>query len=148
LTWRRLLLYIRQDFSFLGVTGIEPLLTSSEPEETMQQNDRKYLSNMLDAAETAAGFVQSKTRNDLDDDRQLTLSLLKALEMVGEAAARVSTECQAGCQPIPWEKVIEVKHQVVQAYWDIDRDWIWQRVTEDLPRIVRALEELLSRENN
>jgi uncharacterized protein with HEPN domain len=110
----------------------------------MQGKDPKYLKDMLDAAETAAGFIQDRARNDLDDDRQLTLSLLKALEMLGEAAARVSTECRNDCKPVPWEKVIDVKHQVIQAYWDIDRDWIWQTVTEDVPQIITALRKRLS----
>lgn len=110
----------------------------------MNEKDRKRLSQMLEGAKFAVDSAQGKQRSDLDDDRQLTLSLLKSLEMVGEAAAKVTRECQMGCEPIPWEQVIEMKQQVVHAFWDIDRDWIWERVTTELPLLIEALEKLLS----
>ena len=109
----------------------------------MEKNDEKRLSDMLQAAKDALGFLQDKTREDLDKDKPLTLSLLKSLEMIGEAASRVSKECQMGCEPIPWDNVIDLKQQVVHTYWDIDRDWIWKTVTDELPPIIDALEQLI-----
>ena len=109
----------------------------------MEKNDEKRLTNMLEAAKDATGFLQDKTRDDLDKDKQLTLSLLKSLEMIGEAASKVSKECQLGCKPIPWDRVIDLKEQVVHTYWDIDRDWIWNTVTNELPAIIEALEQLV-----
>ena len=109
----------------------------------MEQNDRKNLSNMLKMSREAMDLVQDKTRDDLDRDKQLTLSLIKYLEMIGYSASRVSRECQNGCEPIPWDQVIEMKQQVVHTYWDIDRDWIWNTVTNELPTIIEALEQLV-----
>jgi len=112
----------------------------------MENNDRKRLSNMLEVSKEAMELVQDKTREDLDRDKQLTLSLLKYLEMIGSAASKVSRECQYGCEPIPWDQVIEMKQQVVHTYFDIDRDWIWERMEKDLPAFSEALEILLSAE--
>ncbi len=109
----------------------------------MDRNDEKRLTHMLEAAKDAVGFLKDKTRDDLDRDKQLTLSLLKSLEMIGEAASKVSKECQLGCEPIPWDHVIDLKQQVVHTYWDIDRDWIWKTVTDELPPIIHALEQLV-----
>jgi uncharacterized protein with HEPN domain len=109
----------------------------------MEENDEKRLGNMLEEAQYAAALVQNKSRQDLDQDKQLTLALLKALEMIAESSAKVSRECKLGCEPLPWDEIIEMKQQVVHTYWDIDRDWIWQRVTKDLPNWIKALEELL-----
>jgi uncharacterized protein with HEPN domain len=113
----------------------------------MEKNDRKRLSNMLEVSKEAMGLVQNKTREDLDRDKQLTLSLLKYLEMIGSAASKVSRECQNGCEPIPWDQVIDMKQQVVHTYFDIDRDWIWERMEKDLPALSTALEILLSVED-
>ena len=60
-----------------------------------------------------------------------------------EAASKVSKECRLGCEPIPWDIVIDLKEQVVHTYWDIDRDWIWKTVTEELPPIISALDQLV-----
>ena len=67
----------------------------------MDKNDSKHLNHMLDAAKDAMAFVKNRSRDDLDTDKQLTLSLLKSFEMIGEASARVSKECRNACEPIP-----------------------------------------------
>jgi uncharacterized protein with HEPN domain len=112
--------------------------------EKMKENDLKRLNNMLETSREALDLARDKTREDLDRDKLLTLSLLKYLEMIGFNASRVSRECQNGCDPIPWDRVIEMKQQVVHTYWDIDRDWIWERVEKDLPALSKALDILLS----
>ena len=117
---------------------------ATEGRVKMKQNDRKYLNNMLEMSREAMELVQNKAREDLDRDKQLTLSLLKYLEMIGSAASRISRECQNGCKPIPWGQVTEMKQQVVHTYWDIDLDWIWEKMEKDLPALSKAMEILLS----
>ncbi|EFK12376.1 putative toxin-antitoxin system, antitoxin component [delta proteobacterium NaphS2] len=112
----------------------------------MKEKDLKQLNNMLKVSREALDLVQNKTREDLDRDKQLTLSLLKYLEMIGSAAARVSAECRDNCHPIPWDQVTEMKQQVVHTYWDIDRDWIWEKMKKDLPVLKKSLEILRSPE--
>jgi uncharacterized protein with HEPN domain len=60
------------------------------------------LRHMLDAAREAAQLAPGKTRPDLDADRPLNLSLVRLLEVVGEAASRVSADERAKCPGIPW----------------------------------------------
>ncbi len=110
----------------------------------MEKDDRKFLEAMMESAEFASGCIEGKTRQDLNDDRQLSLSLVKSLEMISEASARVSKACQNACEPIPWDVVIEIKQQVVHTYWEIDRDWVWEKISKELPNLIKALEEALS----
>ena len=56
---------------------------------------------MLDHAVEAESFARGRTRRDLDHDRMLTLSLLKCIEIIGEAATRVSPQTQARYATIP-----------------------------------------------
>lgn len=112
----------------------------------MQESDTKYLRAMLKAVEDAIGFVENKCRDDLEKDRQMALSLVKFLEMIGQAASRVSKKCQKACEPIPWEQVIDTKHQVVHTYWEIDLDWVWEKVKGELPSLMSALKEILEKE--
>ncbi len=60
----------------------------------MHKKDLVRLHHMLYAAIEAISFVQNKTRRDLDTNRMLTLSLIKSIEIIGEAAAKVTKECQ------------------------------------------------------
>lgn len=56
----------------------------------MQKNDLMRLHHMLDAVKEAVSFAQNKTRIDLNTDRKLTLALVKSIEIMGEAAAKVT----------------------------------------------------------
>jgi uncharacterized protein with HEPN domain len=58
----------------------------------MQKADLIRLRHMLDAAKEAVSFAYGKHKDDLRTDRMLTLSVIKAIEMIGEAASKVSTE--------------------------------------------------------
>jgi uncharacterized protein with HEPN domain len=58
----------------------------------MRKDDRVRLQHMLDAANEALTFIQGKNRADLDTDRMLVLSLIRELEIIGEAASKISAE--------------------------------------------------------
>ncbi|MBP0012972.1 MAG: DUF86 domain-containing protein [Roseofilum sp. SBFL] len=96
---------------------------------------------MLDAAKEACGFTQGKTRASLDSDRMLTLSLIKLIEIIGEAASRVSKEKQAELSELPWSQIISMRNRLIHAYFDIDLDILWQTVYEDLNPLITELEK-------
>ena len=86
----------------------------------MRKDDRIRLQHMLDAARAAVSFVQGKKRGDLDHDRLLVFGLVKALEIVGEAAYQLSEETRAELTTIP--DVIGMRHRLIHAYFDINLD--------------------------
>lgn len=112
----------------------------------MQQNDRIRLRHMLDAAKEAISFADVRSRGDLDHDRFLTLSLLKLIEMVGEAATQVSEEGRKEITVIPWKNIIGMRNRLIHAYFDVNLSIVWDTVITDLPPLVATLEEILSAE--
>ncbi len=77
---------------------------------------------MLEAANEATSFANGKTRADLDTDRMLVLSLLKAIEIVGEAASQVSHHGHELLPSVPWPEVIGMRNRLVHVYFDIGLD--------------------------
>lgn len=112
----------------------------------MHERDVIRLRHMLDAARDALSFVRERTRADLDDDRQLVLALVKAIEIIGEAACRVDLTARAEVPGIPWEDVVGMRHRLVHAYYDIDLDTVWRTTQDDLPPLIVALERVLPAE--
>lgn len=110
----------------------------------MHKNDAIRLRHMLDAAREALSFAAGKTRSDLDRDRMLVLSLVKSIEIIGEAASRVSPECRSECSAISWTDVIAMRNRLIHAYFDINLDIVWQTVKEELPPIIIELGKVLS----
>ena len=68
----------------------------------MRKDDDVRLRHMLDAAREALGFVRGRNRVDLNSDRQLVLALVKAIEIIGEAAFRTSENSRAQFPEIRW----------------------------------------------
>jgi len=98
---------------------------------------------MLDAAREALSFARDRTRSDLDRDRMLVLSLVKDIEIIGEAAYQVSPSSREQLPTLPWEDIIGMRHRLVHAYFDINLDILWKTVQEDLPPLIKTLEQAL-----
>ena len=96
---------------------------------------------MRDASAEALSFVVGKTRDTFDDDRQLVLALIKSIEIIGEAAARVSTEMKSA---IPWADIVGMRNRLIHAYFDVDLDILWQTVMKELPPLQGRLETILA----
>jgi uncharacterized protein with HEPN domain len=109
----------------------------------MQKDDAVRLRHMLDAAQEAAFFAQNKTRGSLDTDRQLVLSLVKSIEIIGEAAANVTTKCREDFPQIPWRDIISMRNRLTHVYFDINLDILWKTVIEDLPPLIDELRRVV-----
>ena len=95
---------------------------------------------MRDAAREALGFAAGRTRADLDEDRMLVLALVKAIEIIGEAASQIGQPTRERLPTIPWPAIVTMRHRLVHAYFDINLDTVWNTVIEDLPTLLTELE--------
>ncbi|MFH1059894.1 MAG: HepT-like ribonuclease domain-containing protein [Pseudomonadota bacterium] len=94
---------------------------------------------MLEAAAEALAFVQGKARDDLEKDRLLLMGICRCLEIVGEAAAKVSRPTRQAMSGLPWLDMIGMRNRLIHAYFDVDLGQIWDTVALDLPDLVAAL---------
>ena len=109
----------------------------------MHKDDTIRLRHMLDAARQAVQFSQDRTRGDLDRDPMLMLSLVKLVEIIGEAGSQVTDSGQARVPDIPWADIVGMRHRLVHAYFDINLDVLWETVQHDLPPLITILERAL-----
>ena len=106
------------------------------------QDDKTRIKHMLDAAEKAVNFVNKKTFQELRNEEILALALVKLIEIVGEAASRVSKEYREKNSQIPWSAMIGMRNRLVHAYFDINLKILWQTTQEDLPCLIEELKKL------
>ena len=106
----------------------------------MQQSDLIRLRHMLDAAREAVAFSAGRGPDDFRRDRVLTLALVKCIEIIGEAASRVSAETRAAHGGIPWSEAVAMRNRLVHGYFDVDLDRVWDTVVDDLARLVPELQ--------
>src|SRR5262249_54048106 len=109
----------------------------------MSEDDEIRLRHMLDAARDIQVFSQGRTRDDLDRDRQLRFAIVKCLEIVGEAASRMSLNGQANVPDLPWVQIIGMRNRMIHGYYDINLDIVWATVQSDIPRLIQVLDKIL-----
>ena len=113
---------------------------------SMQPEDRIRLVHMRDACVSIQRFADGKTRSDLTHNEMLQFALVRALEIIGEAAARVSESTRRAAPEIPWREATGIRNRLIHAYFDVDLDILWVTACESVPQLQAQLEALLSGE--
>lgn len=111
----------------------------------LRDADLVRLHHMLDAAREALSFCEGKKRADLDRDKMLARALVKAIEIVGEAASKVTPAARAEMPGVPSADIVTMRHRLIHTYFDIDLDIVWNTAAEDLPPLVDTLSQWLTR---
>lgn len=109
----------------------------------MFEDDEIRLRHILDAAREAVGFTEGNRREDLDTDRKLSLSLVRLLEIIGEAAKGITTEFRQEHSELPWKSMVGMRDRLIHGYFDVNLDVVWETVTNDLPPLINKLEKLV-----
>lgn len=108
-----------------------------------RRDDGVSMRHMLDHAAEAVEMARGRKRDDLDRDRQLNLSLVRLLEVVGEAAARVSQATRSRNPSIAWPSVVGLRNRLIHGYDEVDFDVLWKILQQDLPALIASLERIL-----
>ncbi len=111
----------------------------------MQKSDEIRLRHMLEAAKEAIEFASGKSRDNLDSDRMLVLALVKEIEIIGEAATKISDKMRDEYPNVPWRDISGMRNRLVHAYFDVSLDVLWATVEQELPGLVQSLEEILGK---
>lgn len=109
----------------------------------LQAKDLVYLRLMPDHAREAVALIQDRSQAELDSDRLLGLALVRLMEIIGEAANRVSVEYQFHHPSIPWSQIISLRNRLIHGYDSVDMAILWQVLKQDLPALIRELENLV-----
>jgi uncharacterized protein with HEPN domain len=109
----------------------------------MPKDDLLYFGNMLDMARSARSAMVGVDRAAFDADENLRLAQVHRLQIIGEAARRVSSAARRSHPEIPWSDIIGMRHKIVHDYLDVDYDLVWDVLTRDLPPLITALESFV-----
>ena len=105
----------------------------------MQLDDIIRIKHMLDAALESQTFMKGVSRDDLQDDRKTIQAVIRNIEIIGEAASKLSSDLKEKYPEIPWKQIIGMRNWLIHAYFDIDYDHVWNTVKEDIPVLIPML---------
>jgi uncharacterized protein with HEPN domain len=92
----------------------------------------------------ALEFAHERERRDIYHNDLLAFAIVRAVEIIGEAATHVSIETREALPQIPWKMIIGMRNRVIHDYIHVNRDIIWDVIVSDLPPLKTQLEAILS----
>lgn len=106
------------------------------------RSDRERLLDILEAIEKIEGH-KAELKEDFDSNEMLQIWTVHYLQIIGEAASRISPELRANHPKIPWGKIIGSRNVLMHGYFEIDLDIVWAAVELDLPALKSEIQEAL-----
>jgi uncharacterized protein with HEPN domain len=108
----------------------------------MKRDDTTRIRHVLDACREIIAFTTGRGKDNIQQDRVLTLALVKEIEIIGEAASKISAEKKGELTEIPWRAIIGMRNHLIHAYDEIDMDILWDTITNDIPQLISKLGKL------
>lgn len=108
-----------------------------------EERDAAYLWDMLDAAKTIGEFIHGFSFSHYENDRKVQLAVERSLEIIGEAARRVSEGFKNNHPEIPWKNIIAQRNILAHEYGEIKQERIWIVAAQKIPELISILENLL-----
>ncbi|MEK7525294.1 MAG: DUF86 domain-containing protein [Patescibacteria group bacterium] len=109
----------------------------------MNDRDSVYLRQMLEAIGVVAEYIDGKKLTDLESDRMLQDAVIRKIEVIGEAARRLSGSFLKAHAELSLLSAITMRNKLIHEYDDIDLKVVWDTVSVDLPKLGEAIEKLL-----
>lgn len=107
------------------------------------QRDASYLWDILDAARWIIASTRRVTFAEYSSNRLLYLAVERSVQIIGEAANRVSPEFQQAHPEIPWRSMVSQRNVLVHEYGDVEHALIWDLIQRHLPLLVEQLTPLI-----
>jgi len=105
-----------------------------------QPDDAVLLCDMRDFAGKAIAAARSRQRPDLDSDDVFAAAMERFIEVIGEAASRVSETTREKLSAVPWYEIVGMRNRLIHGYASVDHDVVWAVITIDLPALAAALD--------
>lgn len=109
--------------------------------------DPAALSDMLNSARLVRSYVEGIALEEFLLDTKLQDSVVRRLEIIGEAAGRIPADFRERHPTLPWRDMIDMRNRLIHGYDDVDMDLVWDTVHRHVPHLVSRLESLLSQES-
>jgi len=100
-----------------------------------------YLRDIAHYAALAEELVAGLEYEQFAADEEKALAVLHALQIIGEAAARLPASVKQRYPDVPWADVVGMRNLIVHGYYVVDLEIVWKTVRQDLPPLQRAIAE-------
>jgi uncharacterized protein with HEPN domain len=105
--------------------------------------DRLLVEDMLESLGRIARYTAGMQKETFLSDRKTIDAVVRNLEIIGEAAARLTVDARQRRPATEWLQIIGLRNRIVHEYFDVDTEIVWQIISRDLPQLSEELHQLL-----
>jgi uncharacterized protein with HEPN domain len=102
-----------------------------------------FLDDIRTAAVKAQAFVAGMSYDDFAADDKTAFAVVRALEILGEAAKRIPQEVRDKNPKVPWRAMAGIRDKLIHDYTSVNLEVVWKTVAEDLPGLVMQIEGII-----
>jgi uncharacterized protein with HEPN domain len=113
----------------------------------MRRSDEAYLLDILIAARKALKFVEEIDRNEFEDNEVIQNAVIRPLEIIGEASAKISKGFRRTHTDIPWREMVGIRNRLMHEYFRVDYRIVWDTIQNDLPKLIELIEPIVPKED-
>jgi len=107
-----------------------------------KRSEEMYLADMLQYAREARALAAGRTTEDFQSDRTLQLALTYLVQIVGEAASKMSASSREVLPELPWGEMAGMRNRIVHDYANVSYQIVWNVVQNRLDELIAALEKI------
>lgn len=107
-----------------------------------QREWRFYIDDMIRFTNKVIHYSKNFDKTAFLDNELYYDATLRNLELIGEAATNIPQNIKTLHPEIPWRQIIATRNRIIHGYLGIDNDIIWSIVTDEIPELLNALQNL------
>jgi uncharacterized protein with HEPN domain len=108
-----------------------------------QERNLAYLWDMREAARLITNFLHGATYAHFMSDKMMQSAVERQLEIIGEAARRITPEYQQAHPDIPWRGIIGLRNILTHEYGEVKLDRVWLIASTSIPELLANLDALI-----
>ena len=99
----------------------------------MKKDAKIFVEHILECIDLIEEYVKDKTEDDFLRSVQLQDSVIRRIEIIGEAVKQMPDEAEEKYPEIPWKKIASMQDLLIHEYFGIDLKLTWEVITKDIP---------------
>lgn len=108
----------------------------------MKRNIQVYIEDIFESIEKIEQYLEDTDEDKFFNDSQIQDSVLRRLEVIGEAAKNVPDDFRGKYPDIPWKKIAGLRDVLIHEYFGVNLDRVWKIAKEDLPDLKEKISEI------